>query len=169
VPRLGSCERIQVPLTDRGCHFLWGLLLPGAKEPGQSRPDGLESDHGLAGRARLLRRRNGVIRQAAAGSGFQPAMVRAQARASALSVTPGNRRRSQLALLLIGGADRSGIGFGDEEHGDTAAGRQAAAGQSAGKIHPAREVEFIGQEATARISRRLAPVLLSRPRWKDVR
>jgi len=32
-----------------------------------------------------------------AGSGFHPAMVRAHARAFALSVTPGNRRRNSIA------------------------------------------------------------------------
>jgi hypothetical protein len=31
------------------------------------------------------------------GSGFQPAMVRAHSRACALSVMPGNRRRSSMA------------------------------------------------------------------------
>ena len=54
------------------------------------------------------------------GSGFQPAMVRAHSCACALSVMPGNRRRSstaaELATLLIDGADRSGISLGDNEH-----------------------------------------------------
>ena len=56
------------------------------------------------------------------GGGVQPAIERAHCRALALSVVPGNRRRSsmggrQLAVLLVGGADRGGIGFGDNEHG----------------------------------------------------
>jgi hypothetical protein len=55
------------------------------------------SDHGFVDRPRPGGGRKRVIRQAAAGSGFQPAMVRAHSRASTLSVIPGNRRRSSMA------------------------------------------------------------------------
>ena len=55
------------------------------------------------------------------GSGFQPAMVWAHSRACALSVMPGNSRRSLIAAansppLLIDGADRSSVLLGDDEH-----------------------------------------------------
>ena len=67
------------------------------------------------------------------GSGFQPAIVLACARALALSVTPGNSRRTyssrQLALLLKDGADRSGLGFADNEHGAHMGGRSATGKQ----------------------------------------
>jgi hypothetical protein len=53
------------------------------------------SHHGFVGRA--LRRRGGVILQAAAGSGFQPAMVRAQIRVFSLLARPGNSRHSSTA------------------------------------------------------------------------
>ena len=48
-------------------------------------------------------------------------MVRAQARACAVSVTAGNSRRSSTAaenspLLLVDGADRGGLSLGDDEH-----------------------------------------------------
>jgi hypothetical protein len=56
-----------------------------------------------------------------AGMGVHPAIVRAHSRALALSVKPGNSppqldRRRQLAVLLVSGADRGGIGFEDGEH-----------------------------------------------------
>ena len=61
----------------------------------------------------------------------QPAIVRAQARAFALSVTPGNRRRSSMAadnfaLLIEDGADRGGLG--DDEH-LSSLGRRTTAGK----------------------------------------
>ncbi len=67
------------------------------------------------------RRVNNRVTELRAGSGFQPAMVLAQARAFILSMTPGNRRRKldrsrQLSLLIEDGADRSSIGLGDDEH-----------------------------------------------------
>jgi hypothetical protein len=48
-------------------------------------------------------------------------MLRTYARAFVLSVIPGNRRRSpdssrQLTLSAEDGADRGGIGLGDDEH-----------------------------------------------------
>ena len=73
-----------------------------------------------------------------AGSGIHPAMLRAHARAFVLSVIPGTRRRNsiaagsrQLSLLIEGGADRGGIGLGDDEHPKsmsvhTAAGKPSA-------------------------------------------
>ena len=56
---------------------------------------------------------------AGTGTGVHPAMLRAPARAFALSVTLGNRRRSSIAAdnsAIEDGADRVGIGFGDDEH-----------------------------------------------------
>ena len=54
-------------------------------------------------------------------------MVLAKARACAVSVTPGNNRRSSTAAdsspaLIEGGTDRGGLGLGDNEH----AGRMGA-------------------------------------------
>ena len=67
------------------------------------------------------------------GGSVQPAIVRAQARAFALSVTPGNRRRSSMAadnfaLLIEDGADRGGLGLGDDEHLNSM-GRRTTAGK----------------------------------------
>ena len=74
------------------------------------------------------------------GSGFQPAMIRAHSRASAMSVTPGNSRRSSTAAdssppLFERGADGGGLGFGDGEHRPSIARiatgkRQAAVGSN---------------------------------------
>jgi hypothetical protein len=51
------------------------------------------------------------------GSGCHPAIALACSRALALSVMPGKRRRSgQLPAGLIGLADRSSVGFGDDIH-----------------------------------------------------
>jgi hypothetical protein len=55
------------------------------------------------------------------GNGFHPAMLRTHARALALSVIPGEAPSQfdcgrQLAILFVYGADRGGIGIGDEEH-----------------------------------------------------
>ena len=66
------------------------------------------------------RGRSRITEHGGDGSGFHPAMVRTCARAFA-SVIPGNRLRSsdssrQLTLLAEDGADRVGIGLGDEEH-----------------------------------------------------
>ncbi len=56
-----------------------------------------------------------------AWSGIHPVMLRTYARAFVLSVIPGNRRRSpdssrQLTLSAEDGADRGGVGLGDDEH-----------------------------------------------------
>jgi hypothetical protein len=48
---------------------------------------------------RLLPGDSRVTRRKGTGSGFQPAMVRAHARACALSATPGNSRRSSMAAV----------------------------------------------------------------------
>ena len=70
--------------------------------------------------SRLLGRTRGTGR-GGTGRGFQPAMVRAQARACAVSVMAGNSRRSSTAaenspLLLVDGTDRGGLSLGDDEH-----------------------------------------------------
>ena len=69
----------------------------------------------------LLRGCSRITEHGGDGSGFHPAMVRACARAFALSMIPGNRRRSSIAadgspILAEDGADRVGIGLGDQEH-----------------------------------------------------
>jgi hypothetical protein len=58
---------------------------------------------------------------AAGGSGFHPAMVRAHCRATALSSTSGNRRRSstcgrQFPVPVKQVTDGSSVFFGDNEH-----------------------------------------------------
>jgi hypothetical protein len=55
------------------------------------------------------------------GCGVHPTIVRAHARAFALSVIPGNRRRNSIAAdsspsMIEGGPDRGGIGLDDDEH-----------------------------------------------------
>jgi hypothetical protein len=55
------------------------------------------------------------------GSGRQLAILRTHSRACALSVMPGNSWRSStaaenFAALLVGGADRGSLRFGDDEH-----------------------------------------------------
>ena len=63
------------------------------------------------------------------GIGFQPAIVRAHSRACALSVTPGNNRRSSTAAdnspPLEGGADRGGLCLGHNEHAESMGRRTA--------------------------------------------
>ena len=64
---------------------------------------------------------SGLTGRRGTGSGFHMAMARAHARASARSVTPGNRtaqldRGSELTALLEDGTDRGDLGLGDNEH-----------------------------------------------------
>jgi len=82
--------------------------------------------------------RSGTTEHGAAGSGRQPAMVRAGAGPRLRVVGDAREPLTQfddgreLALLVEGGTDRGGIGFGHHEHGQNmdhaSRGRQAGHG-----------------------------------------
>ena len=85
------------------------------------RLEGLKPASMMGSLYRLPRRSTRVSGRRGTGSGVQPAMVRAQARACAVSVMAGNSRRSSTAAensppLIEGGADRGGLSLGDNEH-----------------------------------------------------